>query len=61
MKKIVKKIKKTKIREVIAPPVEVVEEATSTERVKLLILYDKLIELGIHSIGDLENKIANCK
>jgi DNA-directed RNA polymerase beta' subunit len=51
-------VKKRKIKEVMAPPVEVVEEATSTEKAELLTLYDKLKELGIHSIGDLENKIA---
>ena len=56
--------RKKKLEEGEVAP-EVIETCTDcpekTEKEKLLELHAKLVELGIHSIGDLENKIANCR
>ena len=39
---------------------EVEEETGPNEKENLLALYQTLKDLGIRSISDLENKIANC-
>ena len=52
-----KKIEET-LEDIIVKPIEVHMAKVNNEKEELLALYQTLKNLGINSIGDLENKIA---
>lgn len=55
--------KRGRPKKVIEVPSEVSQEKVKvqSEKEKLLELYSTLKDLGINSIGDLENRIANAR